>query len=62
MYPEDNIEFDMSKINVVTIDIEVASEQGFPDIFSVAEEILLITIQNYNTKDIITWKLPWSFQ
>jgi len=55
MYPEDNIEFDMSKINVVTIDIEVASEQGFPDIFSVAEEILLITIQNYNTKDIITW-------
>ena len=55
MYPEENIEFDMSKINVVTIDIEVASEQGFPDIFSVAEEILLITIQNYNTKDIITW-------
>ena len=55
MYPEDNIEFDMSKIDVITIDIEVASEQGFPDIFSVAEEILLITIQNYNTKDIITW-------
>ena len=55
MYHEDNIEFDMSKIDVITIDIEVASEQGFPDIFSVAEEILLITIQNYNTKDIITW-------
>ena len=55
MYPEDHIEFDMSKIDVITIDIEVASEQGFPDIFSVAEEILLITIQNYNTKDIITW-------
>ena len=55
VYPEEHIEFDMSKIGVVTIDIEVASEQGFPDIFSVAEEILLITVQNYNTKDIITW-------
>ena len=55
VYPEEHIEFDMSKIDVVTIDIEVASEQGFPDIFSVAEEILLITVQNYNTKDIITW-------
>jgi len=54
-YPEEHIDFDMKKINLLTIDIEVASEQGFPDIFSVAEEILLITIQNYNTKDIITW-------
>jgi len=54
-YPEEQIDFDMKKINLLTIDIEVASEQGFPDIFSVAEEILLITIQNYNTKDIITW-------
>ena len=54
-YPEDQIKFDISKINLVTIDIEVASENGFPDVESAAEEMLLITIQDYNTKNIITW-------
>ena len=54
-YPEDQIKFDISKIKLVTIDIEVASENGFPDVESAAEEMLLITIQDYNTKNIITW-------
>lgn len=54
-YTKDQIEFDISKINLVTIDIEVASENGFPDVESAAEEILLITIQDYTTKEIITW-------
>tara|TARA_Y100000592_G_scaffold99720_1_gene176858 strand:- start:364 stop:2835 length:2472 start_codon:yes stop_codon:yes gene_type:complete len=54
-YKQDQIEFDISKINLVTIDIEVASENGFPDVESAAEEILLITIQDYNTKEITTW-------
>ena len=54
-YPEDEIKFDISKIRLYTIDIEVASENGFPDVESSAEEILLITIQDYNTKNIITW-------
>jgi DNA polymerase elongation subunit (family B) len=54
-YPEDEIKFDISKIKLVTIDIEVASEQGFPDVESCVEEILAITIQDYTTKDIITW-------
>ena len=54
-YPEDEIKFDVSKIDLITIDIEVSAESGFPDVFNCAEEILLITIQNYNTKEIITW-------
>ena len=54
-YPEDEIKFDISKIKLVTIDIEVSSEQGFPDVESCVEEILAITIQNYTTKEIITW-------
>ena len=54
-YPEDEIKFDISKIKLVTIDIEVASEQGFPDVESCVEEILAITIQAYTTKEIITW-------
>ena len=54
-YPEDEIKFDLNKIKLVTIDIEVAAENGFPDVFNVAEELLLITIQDYNTKFITTF-------
>lgn len=54
-YPEDEIKFDISKIKLVTLDIEVASEGGFPDVESCSEEILAISIQDYTTKEIITW-------
>ena len=54
-YPEDEIKFDLNKIKLVTIDIEVAAESGFPDVFNVAEELLLITVQDYNTKFITTF-------
>ena len=57
MYPEDEIKFDVSKIKITTIDIEVKSENGFPDVESAAEDILLITLQDYNTKQIRTWGL-----
>ena len=54
-YPEDEIKFDISQIKLVTLDIEVSSEEGFPDVESASEEILAITIQDYNTKKITTW-------
>ena len=54
-YPQDEIKFDISQIKLVTLDIEVSSEQGFPDVESCQEEILAITIQDYTTKEIITW-------
>ena len=54
-YPENEIKFDIDKIKLTTIDIEVASENGFPDVENAAEEILLITLQDYNTKQIRTW-------
>ena len=41
--------------SLVTLDIEVASEAGFPDVESCSEEILAITIQDYTSKEIITW-------
>jgi len=56
-YPEPEIKFDITKIKVFTLDIEVASENGFPDVESAAEEVLLITIQDYATKQIRTWGL-----
>ena len=56
-YPEEEIKFDISKIKLTTIDIEVASENGFPDVQNASEEILLITLQDYTTKKIDTWGL-----
>jgi DNA polymerase elongation subunit (family B) len=57
MYPENEIKFDISKIKLMTLDIEVASENGFPDVENAAEEVLLITLQDYTTKEIRTWGL-----
>ena len=57
MYPEPEVKFDISKIKLTTLDIEVKSENGFPDVESAAEEILLISIQDYTTKQIHTWGL-----
>ena len=54
-YPEAEIKFDISKIKLFSLDIEVKSENGFPDVESASQEILLISIQDYNTKQIRTW-------
>ena len=54
-YSEDEIHFDITKIKLVTLDIETTSENGFPDTKACDEEILLITIQDYTTKQITTW-------
>ena len=46
---------DTDLIKIFTIDIETATEEGFPDIKSANEEILLITLQDNKTKDIVTF-------
>lgn len=51
----EEIRFDMEHIRTWTIDIETATENGFPDIASASEEILLITIRDHTKKNIITW-------
>jgi DNA polymerase elongation subunit (family B) len=56
-YPEVEVKFDIEKVKLTTIDIEVKSEHGFPDVESCAEEILLISLQDYTTKQIRTWGL-----
>ena len=45
-YPEDEIKYDISKIRIFTIDIETGAENGFPDIESADQEILLISIKD----------------
>lgn len=52
---ESDIRFDMEKIRVFSIDIETATESGFPDMKMANEEILLITIKDSQSKQIVTF-------
>jgi len=54
-YPQDEVKFDINKIRLYTMDIETKSENGFPNVETADQEMLLISMQNYNTKEIITW-------
>ena len=42
------IDYDMSQMTIWTIDIEVGCENGFPDVQASAEEMLCITMKNFN--------------
>lgn len=54
VFPND-IEFDPTLLKIVTLDIETTTEYGFPDTRQAQEEILLITMQDFNTKEIISF-------
>ena len=54
-FPQDEIKFDMSVMNIITLDIEVECENGFPDVESASESILCISIKDLNTKKLIVW-------
>jgi DNA polymerase elongation subunit (family B) len=53
----DEIEFDISQIKIWTLDIETSADNGFPDINNPTEKVLLISIQDYETKKITTYGL-----
>ena len=54
LFPE-TIEFDISLMNILTIDIETTTEYGFPDVRNAQEQVILISAQNFNTKQITTF-------
>ena len=49
------IDYDMKSMKIFAMDIEVACENGFPDVASAAEEMLCITIKDLNTKQYYIW-------
>ena len=49
------VDWDLEKILIVTIDIEVQCENGFPSPKLAEEELLSITIKNHQTKRIVVW-------
>jgi len=55
-YPK-QIQFDSEKMRIVTIDIEVECENGFPHAEQAAEPMLSITIKNHDTGRIKVWGL-----
>ena len=51
----DTIDFDIKHVKIVTIDIETSTDYGFPDPRSAQEQVLLITVQDFHTKQITTF-------
>ena len=51
-YP-DYVNWDMNKLLLITLDIEVESENGFPDAQKADEKLLCITVKNHSNKAII---------
>ena len=50
-----DIAWDLDKILMVTIDIEVQCQNGFPSPIEAAEEMLSITLKNHQNKKIVVW-------
>jgi len=55
-YPDD-VPWDKDQLLIVTIDIEVECENGFPNPKDAAEPMLSITMKNHQNKKIIVWGL-----
>ena len=52
-YPSDD--WDIDDILIVTIDIEVACENGFPNPEQAIEPLLSITVKNHQSKKFVVW-------
>ena len=49
------IDWNMDEMLIVTLDIEVQCENGFPHVKQAEEEMLSISIKNHQSKKIIVW-------
>ena len=49
------VNWDLEKLLIITIDIEVQCENGFPSPSKAEEELLSITIKNHQSKRIAVW-------
>ena len=54
-YKEEQIKYDTSVMKIYIIDIETTAENGFPNPNDCIEELLTITLQDFNTKKITTF-------
>ena len=54
-YPDEDMKWDMNQLRIFTLDIETGAENGFPDIESADQEILLISIKDSTTGKITVY-------
>jgi len=54
-FPEETIQWDINQLKISTIDIEVKSENGFPNVDTAPEEITAITVMDRATKAIVSF-------
>lgn len=52
---EGEVNYDSEKIKLWSLDIETASGDGFPNVRAADQEVLLISLKNFHTKDIYTF-------
>ena len=50
-----SVNWDIDNILIVTIDIEVACENGFPNPSDAIEPLLSITVKNHQNKQFVVW-------
>ena len=48
----DEVEYDLKTLKITSLDIEVACENGFPNVRECAEQLLAITVQDYQTRKL----------
>ena len=46
----DEVDYDIKTLKITSLDIEVACENGFPNVRECAEQLLAITVQDYQTR------------
>ena len=46
------VEYDIKTLKITSLDIEVACENGFPNVHECAEQLLAITVQDYQTRKL----------
>ena len=49
------VDYDLKSLKVTSLDIEVACENGFPNVQECAEPLLSITVQDYISRKIKVW-------
>jgi len=54
---KNQVDWDLDNILIVTVDIEVQCENGFPSVKEAEEEMLSITIKNHQSKRIVVFGL-----
>ena len=48
----DEVDYDIKTLKITSLDIEVACENGFPNVRECAEQLLAITVQDYQTRKL----------